>query len=297
MTNSDALEEYLDYLILERGLAKSTIENYSLDLKRFINWLSENHIHFAECDSKKLEDFLNNVAASEDYSPTSVARHFSSLRGFLQYLHQENEYPYATDSILASPKLGRYLPQCLTVEEINIIFSRIAELSKNPLRDTALLELLYSAGLRISEALSIRLQDIDFDNEWLMPIGKGNKQRLVPLGTKAKNNLLAWIQKGRPLTNPQSDCVILNARGKPLTRMGAWKIIHSFTAEFGKRISPHTFRHSFATHCLIGGMDLRILQEILGHADLTTTQIYTHLDNHFLRQEYEQHHPRELKQS
>lgn len=294
MDNKQLLDLYLDYLIVERGLSRATIASYGTDLGFFIEWLDKNSLAISACNEDLLDIFLNEVAGKAEYLPTSVARHFSSLRGFLHYLNREGHYPYSTDTMLAAPKLGRYLPQCLSIEEVDSVFSEIAETSRNPLRDTALLELLYSAGLRISEALNIRLQDIDFENEWLTPIGKGNKQRLVPLGAKAKENLKAWISEGRQLTKPKSDCIILNNRGKPMSRMGAWKIINAFTAHLGKQVSPHTFRHSFATHCLAAGMDLRVLQELLGHADLGTTQIYTHLDSDFIQQEHRAHHPREL---
>lgn len=293
MTNHEFLDLYLDYLIAERGLSRATISSYGADLENFVTWLDEQSLPIAGCDDERLNTFLIDVAAKAEYSPTSVARHFSSLRGFLHYLNREGHYPYTTE-LLTPPKLGHYLPQCLTVEEVDSVFAEIQEFSTNIERDTALLELLYSAGLRISEALSIRLQDIDLENEWLMPIGKGNKQRLVPLGQKAKENLKAWISNGRKKTDPKSDCVILNARGKPMSRMGAWKIVNNFTAHLGKQVSPHTFRHSFATHCLAAGMDLRVLQELLGHADLGTTQIYTHLDNSFIKEEHRAHHPREL---
>jgi integrase/recombinase XerD len=194
--------------------------------------------------------------------------------------------------MLERPKLGHYLPQYLTREEVDCVFESAAN-GKNPLRDTALFELMYSAGLRISETLGIKLSQLDLDNEWLTPIGKGNKQRLVPLGSKAKENLRAWIEEGRPLTHPTTDNIILNSRGKPMTRMGAWKIVQQHTAHLAKQVSPHTFRHSFATHCLEAGMDLRVLQELLGHADISTTQIYTHIDKEFIKQEHRAFHPRE----
>jgi integrase/recombinase XerD len=207
-------------------------------------------------------------------------------------MQNQGEYDYSTESMLERPKLGHYLPQYLTREEIDSVFESAAN-GKNPLRDTALFELMYSAGLRISETLNIKLSQLDLDNEWLTPIGKGNKQRLVPLGSKAKENLKAWIELGRPLTHPTTDNIILNSRGKPMTRMGAWKIVQLHTMHLSKQVSPHTFRHSFATHCLEAGMDLRVLQELLGHADISTTQIYTHIDKEFIKQEHRAHHPRE----
>ena len=291
--NSNRMDTYLAFLGVERNLSPATIQSYQEDLRHFVGWLDDNSIDLKELTPERLDGFLTFTAGQEEYSPTSVARHFSSLRGFLKYMQREGEYDFSTESMLERPKLGHYLPQYLTREEIDRVFESAAN-GKNPLRDTALFELMYSAGLRISETLGIKLSQLDLDNEWLTPIGKGNKQRLVPLGSKAKENLRAWIEEGRPLTNPTTDNIILNSRGKPMTRMGAWKIVQQHTAHLSKQVSPHTFRHSFATHCLEAGMDLRVLQELLGHADISTTQIYTHIDKEFIKQEHRQFHPREM---
>ena len=291
--NSNRMDAYLAFLGVERNLAPKTIQSYQEDLRHFVNWLDDNKIDLKELTPQKLDEFLTLVAGQAEYSPTSVARHFSSLRGFLKYMEQQKEYGYSTESMLATPRLGHYLPEYLTREEVDSVFENAAN-GKNPLRDTALFELMYSAGLRISEALGIKLSQLDLDNEWLTPIGKGNKQRLIPLGSKAKENLKAWIEDGRPLTHPTTDNIILNAKGKPMSRMGAWKIVQQHTAHLTKQVSPHTFRHSFATHCLEAGMDLRVLQELLGHADISTTQIYTHIDKEFIKQEHRQFHPREI---
>ena len=290
--NSNRMDAYLAFLGVERNLSPATVQSYAEDLRHFVGWLDEKAIDLKELTPERLDDFLTFTAGQVEYSPTSVARHFSSLRGFLKYMQKEGEYDYSTESMLERPKLGHYLPQYLTREEVDSVFESAAN-GKNPLRDTALFELMYSAGLRISETLGIKLSQLDLDNEWLTPIGKGNKQRLVPLGSKAKENLRAWIEDGRPLTHPTTDNIILNSRGKPMTRMGAWKIVQLHTAHLAKQVSPHTFRHSFATHCLEAGMDLRVLQELLGHADISTTQIYTHIDKEFIKQEHRAFHPRE----
>ena len=274
--NSNRMDAYLAFLGVERNLSPATIQSYQEDLRHFIAWLDECGLDLKELTPEKLDEFLTLTAGQEEYSPTSIARHFD----------------YSTESMLERPKLGHYLPQYLTREEVDSVFESAAN-GKNPLRDTALFELMYSAGLRISETLGIKLSQLDLENEWLTPIGKGNKQRLVPLGSKAKENLRAWIEDGRPLTHPTTDNIILNPRGKPMTRMGAWKIVQQHTAHLSKQVSPHTFRHSFATHCLEAGMDLRVLQELLGHADISTTQIYTHIDKEFIKQEHRQFHPRE----
>ena len=290
--NTNRMDAYLAFLGVERNLSPATIQSYQEDLRHFVGWLDEKAIDLKELTPERLDDFLTFTAGQVEYSPTSIARHFSSLRGFLKYMQKEGEYDYSTESMLERPKLGHYLPQYLTREEVDSVFESAAN-GKNPLRDTALFELMYSAGLRISETLGIKLSQLDLGNEWLTPIGKGNKQRLVPLGSKAKENLRAWIEDGRPLTHPTTDNIILNSRGKPMTRMGAWKIVQLHTAHLAKQVSPHTFRHSFATHCLEAGMDLRVLQELLGHADISTTQIYTHIDKEFIKQEHRAFHPRE----
>lgn len=293
--NTNRLDAFLSHLGVERNLSPATIQSYQEDLRHFVAWLDDCGIDLKDLKPEKLDEFLTFTAGQVEYSPTSVARHFSSLRGFLKYMQNQGEYDYSTESMLATPKLGHYLPQYLTREEIDSVFESAAN-GKNPLRDTALFELMYSGGLRISETLGITLSQIDLDNEWLTPIGKGNKQRLVPLGSKAKDNLRAWIEEGRPLTHPKTDNIILNSHGKPMTRMGAWKIVQLHTLHLSKQVSPHTFRHSFATHCLEAGMDLRVLQELLGHADISTTQIYTHIDKEFIKQEHRSHHPRETAQ-
>ena len=303
--NSNRLDAFLSHLGVERNLSPKTIESYQEDLRHFIGWLDERELDLKDLTPPVLDEFLTMTAGQvinggkghdEDnaiYAATSVARHYSSLRGFLKYMQNQGEYDYSTESMLANPKLGRYLPEYLTREEVDSVFESAAN-GKNPLRDTALFELMYSAGLRISETLGIKLARLDIDNEWLMPIGKGNKQRLIPLGSKAKENLKAWLELGRPLTHPETDNVILNSRGKPMSRMGAWKIVQQHTQHLSKQVSPHTFRHSFATHCLEAGMDLRVLQELLGHADISTTQIYTHVDKEFIKQEHRSFHPREM---
>ncbi|MCF0224859.1 MAG: tyrosine recombinase [Fibrobacter sp.] len=290
--NLTRLDAYLSFLAIERNLSKTSIQSYQEDLRHFVAWLDQNAFDLKELTPQKLDEFLTITCKDLGYSPTSIARHFSSLRGFLKFMQKEGEYDFTTESMLATPRLGKYLPTYLTRDEIDSVFESASN-GKNALRDTALFELMYSAGLRISEALSIRLSQLDIDNEWLTPIGKGNKQRLVPLGENAKKNLSLWILEGRPLTQPKSDIIILNSKGSPMSRMGAWKIVQQHTMHLTKQVSPHTFRHSFATHCLEAGMDLRVLQELLGHADISTTQIYTHVDKDLIKQEHKSFHPRE----
>ncbi|MDR3002428.1 MAG: tyrosine-type recombinase/integrase [Fibromonadaceae bacterium] len=284
MIISDSLKNYLRYLALEKNLAKQTIESYETDLELLCE--------LDELSIGSIDTFLNERAKAFDYKPSSLARHFSSLRGFLNYLEERGELEFSPENLFAAPRLEKYLPQCLSIDEVAQVFESLPS-DKFGMRDTALLELLYSMGLRISEAVSLKLEHVQLDKGWIIPVGKGNKQRLVPLSGKAKENLEQWIKEWRQQLKPKTDTVTLNFHGKKLSRVGAWKIIQARTAFLGKTISPHSFRHSFATHCLAGGMDLRILQELLGHANLATTQIYTHLDNDYLKAEHHRFHPRE----
>jgi len=286
MNLPDLLKGYLRYLGLEKNLSKQTINSYKADL---VPLCEQTELSISNIDS-----FLAERAKAFAYKPSSLARHLSSLRGFLYYLEEKKMLEFSPENLFTAPRLEKYLPQCLSIDEVTQIFENIPANDKFAMRDIALIELLYSAGLRISEAISLKMEHIQLDNGWLTPVGKGNKQRLVPLAGKAKENLELWIKEWRQEFKPKTDTVILNFHGKKLSRVGAWKIIQARTAFLDKdSISPHSLRHSFATHCLAGGMDLRILQELLGHANLSTTQIYTHLDNSYLKSEHHHFHPRE----
>ncbi|MCL2101195.1 MAG: tyrosine-type recombinase/integrase [Fibromonadales bacterium] len=286
MNISALLKNYLRYLALEKNLSKQTIKSYEADLMPLCE--------LTEITIDNIDTFLSERAKAFDYKPSSLARHLSSLRGFLNYLEERGELDFSPENLFAAPRLEKYLPHCLSIDEVMQIFENILPNDKFGARDIALLELLYSMGLRISEAVSLKLEHVQLDKGWITPVGKGNKQRLVPLSGKAKENLERWIKEWRQQLKPKIDTVILNFHGKKLSRVGAWKIIQNRTAFLEKSsISPHSFRHSFATHCLAGGMDLRILQELLGHANLATTQIYTHLDNDYLKAEHHRFHPRE----
>jgi integrase/recombinase XerD len=287
------LESYLSYLGLEKNLSPRTLEAYRKDLGEFQEWLDTQKIQLKDLQTSHLDAFLTEISRNKDYEPSSLARHMSSLRGFLKYCLQMGLASFDPGESLSSPKISRYLPDCLTVAEVENLFSQVDRSKRTAYRDLSLLELLYSAGLRISEALDLKISQIHFEDGWILPIGKGNKQRLVPIGSKSLENLKAYLQKERPLCSPKDDHFIVNQRGKRMSRMGAWKILHQLTLDIPKRVHPHTFRHSYATHMLEGGIDLRVLQELLGHADISTTQIYTHIDREFLKQEHRMYHPRE----
>jgi integrase/recombinase XerD len=288
----DLLENYLGYLTLEKNLSPLSVKAYGEDLGLFIGFIESKISKLDQLDGDQLNQHILSLGQS-GYEPSSLARHVSSLRNFIKYLHQNRYLKEDPSEFLDSPKLGRYLPECLTQEEVESVYTQIDLSQKGAQRDLCLVELLYGAGLRISEALNLRLEQINLNEGWIVPIGKGNKQRMVPMGAKGIQIIQNYMDTARLQYMPKSDHLVLNLRGKKLSRMGAWKIIQNRCSHLSKQISPHTFRHSFATHLLEGGMDLRLVQELLGHADISTTQIYTHLNREYLKEVHHSFHPRE----
>ncbi|MGL1936030.1 MAG: tyrosine recombinase [Fibrobacterales bacterium] len=286
-----ALDLYKAYIALEKNLSSASLESYTLDLESFIRFCATQGSGSITIPEQLLEEYVQQLSEGE-YEATSIARHVSSLRNFYSFLNSHGYIDYNPASLLDSPKISRYLPVCLTHDEVHSLFDAIDKSKKGGLRDLVLLELLYSGGLRISEAITLPLSHIDQEEGLLQVIGKGNKTRLVPLGQGPMNILFEYITEFRPALNPKTDTVLLNLRGAPLSRMGAWKIIQKHSVHLDKNISPHTLRHSYATHMLEGGIDLRVLQELLGHSDITTTQIYTHLNNDYIKEVHGQFHPR-----
>jgi len=230
-------------------------------------------------------------------SSTTAARYYSSLKSFFNYLLQ-NDYIKANPiEKLETPKLEKKLPPVLTVNEVEKILSQPKTEDKLGLRDKAILELFYACGLRVSELIDLKISSLFFDDEIIRVFGKGSKERLVPIGSSAINWINKYLTKSRPILEKKlksSNFLFLNNHGGKLTRMGVWKIISKYSkeAKINKEVHPHTFRHSFATHLLEGGADLRAVQEMLGHSDISTTQIYTHIDREFIKQEHKQYHPR-----
>jgi len=293
-TPQDLLSSFLAHLGIERNLSPNTLQSYQEDLRHWLNFLEFNHLNLENLELSHVDQFLESMVLRFEYAPTSVARHMSSLRGFLRYCLAQNATSFDATQHLEIPKIGRYLPMCLTISEALSIYSEIHPKSPQALRDLALIELLYGCGLRISEALQLKVSQIDFSGKWILPIGKGNKQRLVPVSQQGIDLIQEYIQTDRSLIPSSIDNLILNPRGKALSRMGAWKIIQRRTRHLSKEVHPHTLRHSYATHLLEGGMDLRVLQELLGHSDIATTQLYTHMDREYLKQEHARFHPREI---
>lgn len=291
------LKEYLSVLKLERNLSDNTIASYKNDLNSFIRFLDEKKINDpSEITYYHLTEFfkvLNKVGLTS----TTAARYFSSIKSFFSYLHKSNYLTENPVERLSSPKLSKNLPIVLTVEEVDSILSSPDFNTKLGLRDKALLELLYACGTRVSEIIGLKISDLFLKEEVIRVFGKGSKERIVPIGSSAIRWVENYLLKSRPLLEKKlksENVLFLNNRGTKLSRMGVWKIINRYTKEAGikKEVHPHTFRHSFATHLLEGGADLRAVQEMLGHADISTTQIYTHIDRDFIKQVHKEFHPR-----
>jgi len=290
------LEPFNDFLLLEQGASPRTHEAYSRDLARFVGYsVGRGAASPPDVTSRLLREYLYHLK-DLGLAPASIRRNVSSLRTYFRFLIGEGHIARDPSERLESPKRWRSLPEVLTVAEIDRLLA--APLLDDPLvfRDRAMLELAYGAGLRVSEWISIGLRDLMFDDGLVRVFGKGSKERLVPIGRRAIGALATYVRELRPrLEQGEGKGVLfLNARGEPLTRMGAWKILRKYVERAGieKHVSPHTLRHSFATHLLEGGADLRAVQEMLGHADISTTQIYTHVDREYLRSVHRQFHPR-----
>jgi integrase/recombinase XerD len=288
---------YQSYLRIERGLSKNTIENYSFDIERLCLFLDENEIAVSplKIGEETLQQFIYSV--SKEVNPRSQARIISGLKSFFGYLIFED---YRLDNpleLIESPKTGRKLPDTLSVEEIDALISAIDLSSNEGERNRAMIEMLYGCGLRVSELVELKISDLFFDEGFIKVTGKGNKQRFVPIGELCKKYIHIYKDSIRIDLNIQkgfNDTLFLNRRGRQLTRAMIFTIVKDLARkiELEKKISPHTFRHSFATHLLENGADLRSIQLMLGHESITTTEIYLHLDRKHLAQVMNNFHPR-----
>lgn len=289
------IANYQIYLSLERSFSSNTISSYMEDLAKLLSYLAEAHISYKEVDYDVLFDFLVELS-DLGISSRSQARIISGLKSFYHYLLLEKLVADDPTELLELPKLSQHLPEVLNLDEINLILAQ-ADIS-DPLgvRNKAIIETLYSCGLRVSELTELLLSNIYFEEKYLVVIGKGNKQRLVPLSPQAISNILSWLphRSELPIQRGHEDYLFLNRRGKKLTRVMVFTIVKNLVEQAGvkKSVSPHTFRHSFATHLLEGGANLRAIQEMLGHKSVLTTEIYTHLSIHYLREEITEYHPR-----
>lgn len=294
---TDYLQQYLNYLRFEKNLSENSVSSYKNDLERYINYLNTQKINRPEDIGSKHIRRLLQLLSELGLSTSTLARNLSSIRTFHLFLIAEDLIKSDPSEHVDGPKLRRHLPSVLTFTEIELICQKISLDNSLGIRDRAMIEVLYACGLRISELLTLLLREIYFKEEFIRILGKGSKERLIPISARALNWLNRYLELSRPLLdkNQRSKGIaFLNARGSGMSRMGFWKILQKYIMESGirKEIHPHTFRHSFATHLLEGGADLRAVQEMLGHSDISTTQIYTHLDRSYLQQEYKHYHPR-----
>jgi integrase/recombinase XerD len=289
---------FKSYLRLERSLSANTIEAYIRDVEKLKQYFEAAGIEkkASEISSDDLKNFLVWINELGMLS-TSQARILSGLKTFFKYLIQEDLIKTDPSALLESPKLSRKLPDTLSIIEINKLIDAIDLSKPEGMRNKAMLEVLYGCGLRVTELTTLKISNLHLDIEFIKIIGKGNKERLVPIGSEAVKFLTIYLEESRnqiKIKPGKEDFVFLNNRGNPLSRVMVFIIIKGLAEKIGlkKRISPHTFRHSFATHLIEGGADLRAIQEMLGHESITTTEIYTHLDRDYLRQTIIQFHPR-----
>jgi integrase/recombinase XerD len=296
MTFEEALEDYLQWMTIEKGRSRATLEAYRRDLVALGNWMGEKKLTLSRLREEHLEGYFNGLRTTRQAS--TVARSVAAVRGFLSYLLDEGELTLDPSARLKGGRRGRTLPKPLGENEITKLLDAIPSDTPVDLRDRALLELLYATGARVSEVVGLELSDIDFDEELILLTGKGSKQRLVPLGGAVGRALREYFGPGGRrtlLAGRTSQRVFINARSGPLTRQGVDLVVHKRALNVGidrSRISAHVFRHSCATHMLAHGADIRVVQELLGHASIATTQIYTAVSVTTLQREYQHAHPR-----
>ena len=292
----DIVKSYIQYLRLERSYSPNTLDAYCKDLQKLFNFYADNGIDFRHVTLAELDTFAANLREN-DISPRSLARILSGIRSFYRFLVLEKEIEQDPTELLESPKIGKHLPQVLTVEEIDDILSKIDMSKLEGIRDHCIIEVLYSCGLRISELTNLLISNLFLDEGFIRIHGKCNKERLVPISPKAIKELRIWLdaRKHINIQRGYEDYVFVSrTRGKPLSRISLFVFIRAYAKEAGihKEISPHTFRHSFATHLLQGGANLRAVQDMLGHESLGTTEVYLQLDTTHLREQVLIYHPR-----
>ena len=290
------LERFDEFFTLEQGASERTNEAYGRDLARLAAWAASQGVaEPAELKAAHLREFVYHLK-DLGLAPSSIRRGISAIRSWYRFLLAEGVVTKDPSERLETPKKWRVLPEVLTAGEVDAIIGAVTLDERFAFRDRAMLELAYGAGLRVSEWIGIAARDVLLDELVVRVLGKGGKERLVPIGRKAAGALAVYLRELRPALEKGAGqgALFLSTRGRPLSRMGAWKILRKYVERSGvkKEVTPHTLRHSFATHLLEGGADLRAVQEMLGHADISTTQIYTHVDREHLRQVHKQFHPR-----
>ena len=285
---------YLDYLTVEKGLAKNSLSSYATDLRKFGNYLADEGIEIAAVDRLSIVRYFQKLR-SGGISARSVARALAAIRGMFRFLVAEKHLAADPTENLENPRVWTNLPKSIQGEEVDALLKAPDRSTPEGLRDAAMLELLYATGLRVSELIRVKIDDLVMDAGFLRTIGKGSKERIVPFGDAARDAIVAYSERGRAAFVKAPDAhLFLSTRGRPMSRQSFWmKIVrYARTAGIATRISPHVLRHSFATHLLENGADLRSVQMMLGHSDISTTQIYTHVSRARLQKMYERYHPR-----
>ncbi len=294
---NELLKQYKSYLIFEQNLSSHSVDAYIRDIQRFLHYLQRIGVPTPLDATSKHIHRMVQILSQLGLSPSTLARNVSSIRGFYRFLIGENLTENDPTEGVDRPKTARRLPSVLSFDEVRQILAVPDTSTTLGLRNRAMLETIYASGLRISELLGLKISSVYFDQNILRIMGKRSKERLVPVSDNALDWINQYLERARPYLDRKKrgeGTLFLSVRGTAMSRMGFWKILKACLQETGirKEIHPHTFRHSFATHLLENGADLRAVQEMLGHADISTTQIYTHLDRNFLQQEYQTYHPR-----
>jgi len=285
---------FLDYLAVEKGLAKNSLSAYGVDLRHFGHWLNDQSIDLDRVERIHIVKYFQSIRAA-GISPRSVARALAAIRGLFRFLVSERHLKKDPTENLENPKLWSTLPKSLQPFEVEALLAAPDRATPDGLRDAAMLELLYATGLRVSELIKVRIDEVVLDAGFLRTIGKGSKERIVPFGDTARDVIVQFMERGRPELDKHNDPhLFLSRLGRPMTRQSFWMKITRYAreAEIKSHLSPHTLRHAFATHLLENGADLRSVQMMLGHADISTTQIYTHVSRARLQKLYETYHPR-----
>lgn len=289
------IQEFIDYLDVERGLSQNTLASYRRDLHHYSQFLAKGATDPQSVDRSTILDYLLSLQKTGRATST-IARRLAALKAFYQYLVREQHVPFDPTEHLESPKQRKRLPMVLSINEIERLLAQANPRTVTGLRDRAMLELLYATGIRVSELVALDVGDLNLEGQFLRCQGKGDKERIVPIGSVAIEMNQRYLERGRHalLRDPSETALYLNQHGRRLTRQGFWKILKKYAQKAGisRAITPHTIRHSFATHLLENGADLRAVQEMLGHADISTTQIYTHVTKHRLKDVYAKAHPR-----
>ena len=297
MSDADLLDEFCDSLWLEDGLSRNTLESYRRDLKKFAAWLQQQRkAGILDTTHADIQGFLAHLVGGEKAKATSTSRAISSLKRLFRYLLRQNRISTDPTLQIATPKLPRSLPKSLTESDVEMLLDAPDVQTPLGLRDRTMLEVLYATGLRVSELVTLSVAQVSLDMGVVRVMGKGSKERLVPLGEEAIDWIKRYMAQGRPLLlgGKLSDALFVTQHGSGMTRQMFWYLIKKHARQGGlhKPLSPHTLRHAFATHLLNHGADLRVVQLLLGHADISTTQIYTHVARERLKQLHQQHHPR-----